>query len=643
MPASRNPFFTRTAEQSESDDQFLNLFSQNVLELLPEDGSWNRLLPIESPPGGGKSTLLRLFTPTVLTSIANARNRPELSKLVQKLSDIGAIDSGGVQILGVLVNCKEDYNRLAGLDQSGTKHDSLFWALLHSRLALLTLRASLQLTGFSYPNDVDRIRFSPRSDSVIRRPDPREFAGSEIFERARYAEQLIVDSLNSFVPQPPSLDIGTHVDDFFQLLNTHHIMVNNRRPTKHVLLMFDDAHFLDDWQRTQLRQELERHDQVNFASWMSMRLRALEPPALVSEAVQPNREGFRPLRLDRLRPAQIEPWLLDIGDRRALRAQRDVSSFSACLSDSLESEFENSVLEAAAQFERHRVYELVQPYGILYQDWLDYWEAEIEGLAPIEQAVRWAQFQILIERRIQNPQSEFVFEPLPASLVKDGGTDIMEIANMFMANRNGLPYMFGAKRVAQLASSNVDQFLSLSAALFDLLLNSGSLGRRRHRLLAPTAQHRLILGESQAYFDGLKTSLPYGQEIYNLAASIADLCRRESQRPNVPIAPGVTGISIQISDRDALVEAAQAPGSQERRLLNTLASAIAHNVISLRLTDRNKDENRAVLYLNRLICPAFSLPLGYGGYKPQRVADLLHWIDGSPSSPQMGFELGRSI
>ena len=643
MPASRNPFFTRTAEQSESDDQFLNLFSQTVLELLPEDGSWNRLLPIESPPGGGKSTLLRLFTPTVLTSIANARNRPEFADLIQKLSDIGAIDSDGVQLLGVLVNCKEDYNRLAGLDLSGTKHDSLFWALLHSRLALLTLRASLQLTGFTYPNDVDLIRFSPRSDAVIRRPDPREFAGSEIFERAREAEQLIVDSLNSFVPHPPSLDVGTHVDDFFQLLNTHYILVDNQRPTKHILLMFDDAHLLNDWQRTQLRQELERHDQVNFASWMSMRLRALEPPALVSEAVQPNREGFRPLRFDVLRPTQIESWLLDIGERRALRAQRDVSSFSACLSDSLESEFDNSRLKAAAQVERHRAYELVQPYGILYRDWLNYWEAEIEALAPIEQAVRWAQLQILMERRIQNPQSEFALEPLPASLVESAGTDIMELANMFMANRNEFPYLYGAKRVAQLASSNVDQFLSLSAALFDLLLNSGNLGRRQHRQLPPTAQHRLILGESQAYFDGLQTSLPYGQEIYNLVASIADLCRSESQRSNVPIAPGVTGISIQVSDRDALVEAARARGSQERRLLNALASAIAHNVILLRITNRKKDENRAVFYLNRLICPTFSLPLGYGGYKPQRVADIVHWIDGSPSSPQMGFEIGQSL
>ena len=643
MPASRNPFLTRTAEQSESDDQFLNLFSVTVLDLLPEDGSWNRLLPIESPPGGGKSTLLKLFTPTVLTGIASARYRPEFSGLVEKLTEIDAIDSDGVQILGILVNCKEDYNRLAGLDLNRTTRDALFWALLHSRLALLTMRASLQLAGFTYPNDVDMIRFAPRPDAVLRRPDARVLAGGAIFKRARVAEQLIVDSLNSFVPHPPSLNIGTHVDDLFQLLNTHHILVGNRKPTKHILLMFDDAHLLDDWQRTLLRQELERHDQSNFGSWLSMRLRALEPPTLVSEAVQPNREGFRPMRFDGLRPGQVESWLLDIGERRALRAQRDVSSFAACLSDSLESEFDSSRLGAAAEVERSRAYDLAHPFGVLYRTWLDHCDAAVVGLAPPEQAARWAQLQILMERRIQNPQGEFNLEPLPIQFVENASSNLMELANMFMANRSNLPYLYGAKRVAQLASSNVDQFLSLSAALFDLLLNTGHLGRPNHRQLPPTAQHRLLLGESQAYFKGLQTNFPHGHEIHNLVAGIADLCRKESQRSNVPIAPGVTGVSIQVSERDALIQAARTPNSPERRLLNALASAIAHNVISLRLTNRVKDEDRAVFYLNRLLCPAFALPLGYGGYKPQRVADLLYWLAGNPTSPQMGFGINQPI
>ena len=54
MPASRNPFFIRTAEQSESDDQFLSLFSLSVLDLLPEDGSWNRPPAYRIAPRGGQ-------------------------------------------------------------------------------------------------------------------------------------------------------------------------------------------------------------------------------------------------------------------------------------------------------------------------------------------------------------------------------------------------------------------------------------------------------------------------------------------------------------------------------------------------------------------------------------------------------------
>ena len=106
MPAARNPFLIRTAEQAESDDQFLSLFSLAVLDLLPEDGSWNRFQPIVSAPGGGKSTLLRLFTPRVLTSIANSRHEADFANLVQRLTKIDAIDSHGVQLLGVLVNAK---------------------------------------------------------------------------------------------------------------------------------------------------------------------------------------------------------------------------------------------------------------------------------------------------------------------------------------------------------------------------------------------------------------------------------------------------------------------------------------------------------------------------------------------------------
>ena len=639
MPASRNPFFIRTAEQSESDDQFLSFFSASVLDLLPEDGSWNRLLPIELPPGAGKSTLLRLFTPTVLTSIANRRHQSDFAELAEKLSKLEAIDANEVQLLGVLVNCKDDFNRLADLSIAEKAQQSLFWALLHSRLALLTIRAALQLNGLTYPRDVHLVWLEPRPDGVLRRPDARTIPGKDLFERARKTEQDIVDSLNRFVPSPNPMDHNSSVDDFFQLLNTHRIQIEGGKSTKHILIMFDDAHMLDDTQRAALTLELRRHDQSAFASWMATRLRALSAPELISEVVHPNREGFTPLSFERWSPQRMETWLMEVGDRRAQRAQRDVSSFEACISNSLETEFSPSVLEEAANAEKNRAYELAEPFGILYNHWLEYWEKRVEEMTPVERAIRWAQIQILMHRRIQNRQGELVFEPLPTVYIDNPRPDTLDMANIFMSQRNKLPYYFGAEKVAQLASSNVDQFLSLSAALFDLLLDGGYLGRRHLRELPPSAQHRLIVQESENYVAGLGASLPYGYDVYNLVAGIADLCHEQSWRPNVPITPGVTGISIQAHEWDQLIEMAGSSGTPEGRLVNALASALAHNVLVPRPTEGRRDGDRAVFYLNRLVCPAFGLPLGVGGYNQRRVSHLLDWMMGTSQSHQLELDV----
>ena len=250
------------------------------------------------------------------------------------------------------------------------------------------------------------------------------------------------------------------VDDFFQLLNTHRILVHGGRFTRHILLMFDDAHMLDDGQRDALTHELERHDQSTFASWMAARMRALSPPAVIFETTQPNREAFTPLRFHNWSSQRLESWLLEVGDRRVQRAQRDVSSFESCLSSSLEAEFTSSVLEQAAESERKGTYELAAPYGVLYSRWLEYWETRVAEMPPLDRAIRWAQLQIIMTRRIQNQQGEFVFEPLPTVHIENTRPDTLDMATMFMSERNSLPYFFGAQTVVQLASSNVDQFLS---------------------------------------------------------------------------------------------------------------------------------------------------------------------------------------
>ena len=238
-------------------------------------------------------------------------------------------------------------------------------------------------------------------------------------------------------------------------------------------------------------------------------------------------------------------------------------------------------------------------------------------------------------------QGEFNFESLAPVEVNRAGSGTVEPATMFVSHRNDLPYFFGVQRITHLASTNVDQFLSLSAALFDRLLNSGNRGQRGRRELPPSEQHRLLLEQSRAYVADLRTSLPYGRDVFNLIVAIANLCHDESVRPNIPITPGVTGVSIQLSERDVLMREAELPGSDAARLLNALGSAVAHNVLLPRGTGRQSDEDRVVFYLNRLVCPAFNLPLGFGGYKPQKLSRLFEWVRGQPL-PQRRLEIGQS-
>ena len=81
--------------------------------------------------------------------------------------------------------------------------------------------------------------------------------------------------------------------------------------------------------------------------------------------------------------------------------------------------------------------------------------------------------------------------------------------------------------------------------------------------------------------------------------------------------------------------------TSESRLLNALASAIAHNVLYLRQTRGRRDEDRAIFYLNRLMCPAFRLPLGFGGYKPRKASDFLAWMTGDTEPQQLVLGTGR--
>lgn len=85
----RNPFKIRATEKIDSDAGFLKLFSPLVLESLEEANQqsklWEHVVYVHSSPGAGKSSLIRVFEPSSLKILLNAKSAPDYRELFNSL------------------------------------------------------------------------------------------------------------------------------------------------------------------------------------------------------------------------------------------------------------------------------------------------------------------------------------------------------------------------------------------------------------------------------------------------------------------------------------------------------------------------------------------------------------------------------
>ncbi len=151
MKESRNPFRLRASENIEMDALFVRLFGPGVLELVKDSNALEGLRIIRSAPGGGKTTLLRLFTPGPLLHLHAQRTQDDCKELWQGMKDLGALGDDGPLLLGVLLSCEQTYATLADMCADPAVQRRLFFALLDSRIVLAGLRAALHLRRMDFP------------------------------------------------------------------------------------------------------------------------------------------------------------------------------------------------------------------------------------------------------------------------------------------------------------------------------------------------------------------------------------------------------------------------------------------------------------------------------------------------------------
>jgi hypothetical protein len=180
-----------------------------------------------------------------------------------------------------------------------------------------------------------------------------------------------------------------------------------------------------------------------------------------------------------------------------------------------------------------------------------------------------------------------------------------------------------------MASSNIEQFLWLAGNLFEESLSAAFLKQRTE--IPPDRQQQILKRSVKERWNSLPQDVQYGRDVRNFLEAIGEFSKLQTNRPNAPYVPGITGIAITMSDRNKLQDAKQLdkdPGLA--KLSRVIKTCVANNLLHAAL-DRKQgqkgEERKMLLYLNRMLCIHFDLPLGYGGWNKQSLPELVIWLN----------------
>jgi hypothetical protein len=624
----QNPFRHRTSEQESQQGlrRFLLTFGSGILDMLPEN-VWDRPVVFQSAPGAGKTSLLRTFTAEALREVADHPDKH--ADLHAQLLQLDAIEGSAVRILGVRLALKKDYRAIDDLELAPERAVKVFYRLLDAKI----VRAVADGLEHLVPRaDVSELRWEagPSGQDALKR-----IGGPRLGDMLSWSDathESMLNHLDSVLP--PQLDDidGHHVPYSVYALSGATFRLGESDLGLRPLLMFDDAQEISRHQREGLLSALGDRD-LQLHRWVAERYQALTADELIADG-EPDR-GYLILRVEeetrRLggirrrghRTRGFDRLLIEIADLRAAQTLRTVADEERRFSELLETPQDIARERVVAAIRRldTRLIEVAEG-NPRYDEWLSLAVAH----HGYEGAVRRRITQILIMRDKNRRQDTLFAVPLNAAEFEGrAGSGLPEAAALFLRHEYQVPFYAGLGRLTGLASENIEQHIALSGELFEEILARITLDESL--VLDPVRQDRIVSAVSDTYWRNIPGRLPDGREIQRLLLHIAALCRRDTYRDTAPYPPGVTGTAISMRDRQRLLDPDWRRGvAGANELYTALSGAIGHNLLRADLDYTVKNNQWMVLYLNRMLCVRFGLPLGYGGFRERPVTDLCAWM-----------------
>ncbi len=630
-----NPFFARASEYIEHDDKFLNLFSPEVLKIFNQNPIWDKVNILRSSPGGGKTTLLKMFTPQILNKLKETSRHDEHNREIYnelKKNDVYD-DEGNIKVIGSLVQFSNEYVSIEFLNLNETQKARVFFSLINIRILLSTLQSISSLKEFKSIDDYSRISFTFENNINLPVPIRRIKNGLEIYNWACDQEEIICREIDSVYSNNHISIEGTDNLYSLDLLMPKNIKIDGINISERVLVMLDDVHNLSSFQRNYLVTSIiQKRPLVN--TWISERLKALTMDELFSEG---NTEGrdMNTIHIEKYwskKHSAFEKFAKSVANRRVAHVLNRHREFASFLMEDFE-EVDRSKIANAIETVRNRIFET---YGSTerYKIWI--LNPEILSGADYEKLVEWRSLEILLFRDKNKAQLSFQFDNdyqlQNSELSEQQGSDVRTAAQLFLNKEFQIPFYYGISKLCRLASFNIEQFLSISGYLFEEIKNNNIKKVVNNNIkieIAPKRQEQIIKNVvSKIKWNELANKVPNFARIRIFLDSIGEFCNSETHTPNAWNSPGLNAIAILMTDRELLKNDALVNKNHPyHNLAKCIADCISYNLIDFELNYSCKNKSWMLLYLNKMYCVKYNLPLNKGGFKEKKLNELLGWYN----------------
>ncbi len=638
MAVFGNPFKERATDRTASDDAFVRIFSPKILENLTEDEFKGGVHLFVSPPGGGKTTLCRAFTPSVLNSFWKAKEIQEMRESAKVLIDLGVLDNDeGPKLLGVQLTCLSGY---ADLPSDITiQHDGLFRALMNCRIVLRALRSLMtalkvnsidQLANviLEYPGELQELTAIPKERSPIALAEWAEKCEREVYSH--------LDALND-IDSSGKMPVHVRFEGVLWLQGVK-LVQDGIELIPRRLLMIDDLQALRRKQRELLIREL-MDMRPKEPIWLAQRTSALNETEVLSAGAREGRD--------------ISIHSID----SLLKGRNGFPSFAQNV---LDRRFETQTLFPGAKFEQFiesniPLKDVKESFSVAtesfkknvsriknvsqYQEWIANAENIFSKSTPVLEDIRALySTRILISRNENSRQLSFI--PLAAEEIEERDSSALQAAaDVFAYHDANLPYYFGMDTLCSMATNNIEELLGLASKLYDGM-EANQMLRRSDPALTINEQQKLFVEAAKKKREFIPRSHAEGTRAQSLIDSIGSFCKEKTLSSNAPYAPGVTGIRLAQSELDNLMNPQGGAVHQMKMLRRVLTECVADNLLFIKSSSATTGrEGGQVFYLNRTLCVHYGLPLALGGWQDIKANELIEWAQKGRKKTSRSLEL----